>query len=67
MSKLRIKYFVLNPKSKFFNDKYAIASRQAIIAYARSIREEDDEFARELLNWIDVEVFYEFKLNKEKK
>ena len=52
---LEMKYFVLKPRSKSHGDRYALASREAISAYAHSIHDVDPELAHELLKWIDRE------------
>jgi hypothetical protein len=52
MSGLIMKYFVLKPRG---TDKYAVASRNAMMAYADSIYPFDRELAVELINWVNVE------------
>lgn len=49
MSGLQMKYFVLKPTGE---DAYARASRMAMIAYARSIKEENKELYQELIDWV---------------
>lgn len=49
---LEIKYFVLKPKG---TDDYAIASREAMKAYAVAIRDTDPELAEQLRNWAGEE------------
>lgn len=48
MSGLMMKYFVLKP-SGF--DPYAIASRTAMFAYAKAIRKENPDLAKDLADW----------------
>ena len=48
---LEIKYFVLKPRSKFVDDSYAWASRQAILAYAEAIGETNGLLASDLRDW----------------
>ena len=48
---LKMKYFVLKPRSKGSGDPYAHASRWAMKAYAYSIKKHDPELARELIEW----------------
>jgi len=63
MSKgLGLKYFVLNPKSKKKEDKYASASRKAIISYANAIRFENRSLYNELKTWVDQELTKEQQL-----
>ena len=45
---LEMKYFVLKPRGK---DVYAIASRNAMMAYASTLEEEDPTFGKELRAW----------------
>jgi len=52
MSGLEMKYFVLKPKGK---DRYAEASRKALRAYAHHIAIENEDLAKDLLNWADKE------------
>ena len=53
MSGLQTKYFVLKPKGI---DRYAEASRKAIVAYAASIESINPELAIELCVWADKEI-----------
>jgi len=48
---LEMKYFILKPRAKRKDDPFAIASRQAMIAYADSIKEHDPALALELNQW----------------
>ena len=48
---MKLKYFILEPKSKNENDIYAEASRDALEAYAWTIRDENPKLSRELLSW----------------
>jgi hypothetical protein len=52
MEGLIMKYFVLKPKG---NDIYAKASREAMKAYAFMIKNENEQFAKELLDWVMYE------------
>lgn len=63
MSGLKIKYFVLDPKSKYAGDPHAHASRRAMMAYANLIEKEDHKFFQDLLNWVNDEEEFEAKLN----
>ena len=46
---LQMKYFVLKPSG---DSPYAIASRDAMIAYADSIEHENPQLAADLNNWV---------------
>lgn len=48
---LRLKYFVLKPRAKSRDDKYARASQAALAAYAGSIEKENADLALDLLSW----------------
>lgn len=52
---LEMKYFVLKPASKTGKDKYAMAARVAMRAYAEAIRPVDPELAEELWAWANRE------------
>lgn len=54
---LELKYFVLKPKSKFSDDPYALASRMAMIEYAKFILDKDPKLAKNLIDWVDRENF----------
>ena len=56
MSGLKLKYFVLKPQSKTYNDPYACASRNALRAYAESISPINHSLSQDLLIWIDSEM-----------
>lgn len=47
---LEIRYFVLNPKG---TDSYANASREALVAYAESIKNHDPALAKDIWEWVD--------------
>lgn len=49
---LEFKYFVLKPKG---NDSYAYASRQAMLAYAKCIMDEDIALSDDLIKWVTRE------------
>ena len=51
MSTLKVKYFVVSPSSR--DDRHAIASRKAILAYANAIASIDEEFATQLCDCIE--------------
>jgi hypothetical protein len=53
MAALEMKYFVLKPKAKSKTDAYARASQQAMLAYAKVIQQEtnDFEFAQAIKKW----------------
>ncbi|MBU1082753.1 MAG: hypothetical protein KKB59_19950 [Spirochaetes bacterium] len=48
MAGLMMKYFVLKPEG---DDEYAIASRNAILEYAKSIKSTNSDLARDLIDW----------------
>jgi len=50
MSGLKMKYFVLKPQGF---DKYAQASREALLKYAEVIRKIDRQLAAELEEWVE--------------
>lgn len=52
MDGLVMKYFVLKPKG---DDIFARASRNAMRAYAATIRTENREFANDLSEWVERE------------
>ncbi len=56
MSNLRMKYFVVKPRSKDPDDSYAHASREAMKAYAKAIESVHPDFAQEILNWRAAEI-----------
>jgi hypothetical protein len=49
MEGLMMKYFVLKPKG---NDIYAKASREAMKEYAFIIKNENRQFADDIINWV---------------
>jgi len=49
---LKMKYFTLRPESKYHDDIYAEASRKAMLEYARTIEEENQELATDLRKWV---------------
>jgi hypothetical protein len=67
MSGLEIKYFALKPRSKTVCDLYAKASRLALEAYAKGIRDINPKLAFELSNWANREHFKEAELAINKK
>ncbi len=52
---LKMKYFVLKPRSKFVDDPYAAASRLALEAYATRIASTDSNLADSLREWATSE------------
>lgn len=52
MDGLLMEYFVLNPAG---DDAYALASREAMRAYAANIKGINYQMAKELEAWVDVE------------
>jgi hypothetical protein len=48
MNGLEMKYFVLNPNK---DDAYGQASREAVFAYAESIKDENPKLSRQLKLW----------------
>ena len=66
---ITLKYFVLKPKG---NDKYAFASRQAMLIYSELIKEVNPVLAKNLKEWSTREQDLKFdkeieKVNKERK
>lgn len=55
---LKLKYFVLKPKG---DDIYAKASREAMKTYANYIEEINPQFANDLKDWADRELFKAMK------
>ena len=51
-----MKYFVLEPKSVTKDDVYAYASRRAIMVYANTISHVNSNLAKQLTDWVDLEV-----------
>lgn len=54
---LMMKYFVLKPRGK---DKFAAASRRAMLAYANWIEahaetDEEKAMAKQMIDWVEVE------------
>ncbi len=56
MPGLKLKYFVLNPRAKTFDDLYAHASREALQAYAEAIEQTDPDLAQTLRIWRNQEI-----------
>ena len=56
-----MKYFVLKPRSKNYDDPYALASREAMRTYAFCIESENPELAEELHKWRIKESDLEFE------
>jgi len=48
---MKLKYFILEPKSKGKDDIYAEASRDALEAFAWLIRDKNPKLSRRLLSW----------------
>ena len=48
---MKLKFFILEPESKDENDIYAEASRDALEAFAWTIRDKNPKLSRELLSW----------------
>lgn len=49
---LEMKYFVLKPRSKHRHDVFALASREAMRAFADAIEQVDRELASSLRDWV---------------
>ena len=64
---LQMKYFVLKPRSKKVGDKYAMAARVAMRAYAEAIRATDPELAEALWAWTNKETQREEALEMDSK
>ena len=64
---LEMKYFVLNPASKFKGDRFAAASRKAMRAYANHIRKVDEEMANSLIAWASIQSDIDSILETEEK
>ncbi len=52
---LKMKNFVLKPRSEFVNDPYPAASRLALDAYATRIASTDPKLARGIREWVTAE------------
>lgn len=52
---LEMKYFVLNPEAKSYNDACARASQAAMDAYANVILETDPVLAEDLTKWSAIQ------------
>lgn len=52
---LEMKYFILKPRSKYFVDQYALASRAAMRTYAFYIEDKDPLLAEGLREWTQKE------------
>lgn len=52
---LEMKYFVLKPRAKGKDDRYAYASHAAMFAYADAIEEVNEELAEDLRRWAGLE------------
>lgn len=50
-----MKYFILKPKSKHFDDTYAQASRAAMRTFARYIQKANPGLHGELWEWANAE------------
>lgn len=67
---LKMKYFVLKPRSKSAGDRYAAASRKAMRAYAYMIMNTDAELYGQLIEWAnkeserDISLYSEEELGK---
>lgn len=59
---LELKYFVLKPRSKRWDDNHAQASRKAMRAYASHIRDEDRALSDALFEWAQMESSRELEL-----
>lgn len=57
---LLMKYFVLKPHG---NDRYAAASRKAMVEYSKFIKEENPKLAKELRDWVSDESAIAFVRN----
>jgi len=52
---LEMKYFVLKPRSKGYGDRFAKASRAAMVKFADEINDIDPDLAWELKLWVERE------------
>jgi hypothetical protein len=63
---LKLKYFILKPKSKFTGDIHAAASRKAMRVYAQMIKQAEPELYVDLTEWAnkesekDIQLYGEF-------
>ncbi len=64
MNGLVMKYFILKPKAKSKDDIYAMASQDAMLAYADAIQNENPQLAKELNNWAGEEVLLQTVMKK---
>ena len=53
MDGIKLKYFVLKPKG---TSAYAIASRSAMLEYAKSIEPYNQKLANDLTDWVEREL-----------
>lgn len=51
-----MKYFVLSPRSKKYDDVFAHASREAMKTYADIIEQAAPDFAQEIRDWRSAEI-----------
>ena len=59
---LKMKYFMLKPKSKSAGDPFAAASRKAMRVYATMIRQVDVELSIALQEWANRETEQDISL-----
>lgn len=52
---LMLRCFILEPKSRFYGDPYAYASRQVLRAYAQGVVKRNPKLAVDLKEWADKE------------
>ena len=64
---LEMKYFVLKPKAKGPEDPYALASRMAMLEYARVIESHNPSLAWDLRQWVEAEIEEAVKKFKEER
>ena len=62
---LKMKYFVLKPRSKYRDDPWARASRRALEAFAESIEPTDSDCAAALREWQVTEAVRNHNLPRE--
>ena len=58
---LEMKYFILKPRSKRYGDRFAKASREAMMKFADEIADVDSALACELRMWVEMEEYEEVR------
>ena len=61
---LEMKYFILKPRSKKFDDPHAYASRKAMETYADAIVSKDRSLTEALRRWVRAEEEHNSELER---